>query len=107
MFGLLSLALLVGATTVTLTGSGASVFGSGAASAFGTAAMVRIGLVLGAIWLAWDSLQRPARWFPPGIAVAGIVGIVVIAAQPRLALAVIPLIGVLIFVGSIARAFRR
>lgn len=92
---------------ITLTGTGTTIFGSGAASAFGTAAMVRIGLVLGSIWLAWDSLQRPARWFPPGIAVAGMVGIVIIAAQPRLALAVVPLIGVLVFAGSIARAFRR
>ncbi|WP_404305005.1 hypothetical protein [Neorhodopirellula lusitana] len=81
-------------------------FGSQSTRDFVIAAMTRIGLVLGAIWLAWDSMRRPASWFPPGLAMAGVVGIVVVAAQPKLILAVVPLLGGLAVLSSVLRAFR-
>lgn len=73
---------------------------------FASAAMLRIGLVLGMLWLAWPSLKRPARWLPPGIAMLVVLSLVVIAAQPRLILVVLPVAGGLISLGAVVRAFR-
>jgi hypothetical protein len=81
-------------------------FGDKSWSTFASAAMGRIGLVLGALWLAWPSLSRPAKWLPPGIAVACVLGLIVLAAQPRFVVFVLPAIGLLTFVASIARSFR-
>ncbi len=69
-------------------------------------AMGRIGMVMGALWLAWPSLAKPARWLPPGIAVACVLALCVLAAQPRLVVFVLPAIGVLTFVATIARGMR-
>lgn len=81
--------------------------GSQSTSDFIVSAMTRIGLVIGAIWLAWDSMRRPARWIPPGLAVAGVVGIVVVAAQPKLIFAIVPLLGGLAVFTSVVRVLRR
>lgn len=85
---------------------GEETLGSASTHAFVTAALLRVGLVLGALWLAWDSLKRPARWLPPGLAVAGVIGIVVVAAQPRLLLAIGPALGVLALLSGVMRIFR-
>lgn len=74
---------------------------------FASAAMLRIGLVLGMLWFAWPSLRRPASWVPPGIAVAVVVALIIVAAQPRLILFVLPVAGVLVTAGAFVRAFRR
>lgn len=58
-----------------------------------SAATGRIGLMMAALWLAWPSLKRPARWLPPGIAMAGVIGLAVVAARPTLILVVLPAIG--------------
>ncbi|EMI41045.1 hypothetical protein [Rhodopirellula sp. SWK7] len=81
--------------------------GSASTSQFTLAALTRIGLVLGAMWLAWDSLRKPARWLPPGLAVIGVVGIVMVAAQPKLIIAILPMFGVITVLTSVLRAFRR
>ena len=81
-------------------------FGTDGTARFVASATGRVGLVMGALWLAWPSLRRPAAWLPPGIAVGGVIGLAVIAAQPRLALVAIPAMGVLFTVASIVRAFR-
>ena len=83
-------------------------WGFGKTSGFSLAAdmMSRIGLLLGALWLAWPSLRRPAKWLPPGIAVACVVGLMVLAAQPRFIVFVLPALGVLTFLASIMRTFR-
>lgn len=88
-------------------GQGASIIGSQAAATFAIASMTRVGAVLAAIWLAWDSLRRPARWLPPGLAMIGVAAIIAIAVQPRLMLAVIPLMGVIGVVAVVVNAFRR
>jgi hypothetical protein len=67
----------------------------------------RIGLVLGALWLAWPSLQRPAQWLPPGFAVMGVLGLVLLAARPRMIIVVIPALGVLLALGTIIRIIKR
>ena len=67
----------------------------------------RIGIVMGALWLAWPSLKRPAQWLPAGFAVIGVIALIAIAAQPRLILPAIPIVGVLITLSAFARAFRR
>jgi hypothetical protein len=71
------------------------------------AASGRIGLVLGALWLAWPSLQRPSQWLPPGIAVACVVALVVLAAQPRLIVVAIPALGALLALAAVVRSIKR
>lgn len=53
----------------------------------------RVGLVMAALWLAWPSLKKPARWLPPGIAMAGVIGLAVLAVRPQLIFVVVPAIG--------------
>jgi hypothetical protein len=67
----------------------------------------RIGLVLGALWLAWPSLRRPAQWLPPGFAVMGVLALVFLAARPRMIIVVIPALGVLLALGTIIRIIKR
>ncbi|WP_246114379.1 hypothetical protein [Rubripirellula tenax] len=67
-------------------------FGSDGSARFLSAATGRVGLLMAALWLAWPSLKKPARWLPPGIAVAGVIGLAVIAVRPQLALVVFPAI---------------
>ena len=71
------------------------------------AATGRIGLVLGALWLAWPSLRRPAQWLPPGLAVMSVLALVVLAARPRLIIVVIPALGTLLALGTIIRLMKR
>ncbi len=81
-------------------------FGEGGSGTFATAAMGRIGLVLVALWLAWPSLRRPARWLPPGMAVAGVITLAVLAAQPKLMVVVIPAFFGLLTLATIVRVFK-
>ncbi|SRR6056297_437258 len=82
-------------------------WGQTSSSLFVSAACFRIGLVFAAIWLAWDSLRRPARWFPPAILAAGVAGLAIVAAQPRLILVLAPTFGLILTLGAVIRAFRR
>lgn len=96
----LAVGLLVGSAVPTR-------FSTDSSAEFASHAMLRIGLVLGALWLAWDSLRKPARWLPPGIAVMGVVGLIVVATHPRMVLFVIPAFGVLLSMAAIVRAFKK
>lgn len=71
------------------------------------AATGRIGLVLGALWLAWPTLRTPARWLPPGFAVMGVCLLAILAAQPRLIVVLLPAFGGLLVLASIVRSMRR
>ena len=71
------------------------------------AATGRIGLLLGALWLAWPSLRRPAKWLPPGVAVLGVVILAVLAAQPRLIVVAIPVFCGLLVLATVIRAIKR
>lgn len=74
---------------------------------FAADASIRIGLILGALWLAWPSLRRPASWLPPGAAVLGVIALAVVAARPRLIVVALPAVGLLISMAAIVRAVRR
>lgn len=74
---------------------------------FMAAACGRVGLVMGALWLAWPSLKRPANWLPASVPMIGVVALIVIAAQPRLIIPAIPLVGSLIAITAFAKAFRK
>ncbi len=100
-------ACLLCAVTAKLTGGLEYLSGSSSTSGFMIASLTRIGLVFGAIWLAWDSLKRPARWLPPGLAVLGVIAIILVAAQPKLIIAALPLFGVVAVATSVLRVFRR
>ena len=67
----------------------------------------RIGLVLAALWIAWPSLQRPIRWLPPSIAVAGVIALGVVAAQPRLVLVAVPALCTLLALTTFVRSMKR
>lgn len=99
---------LVLALSVSLLVVGGAIYvtADGDAAAFGANGMLRIGLVFGGLWLAWDSLRKPARWLPPGLAVLGVIGMAMVAAQPKMLIAVLPAFTVLLTVGSIVRAIR-
>ncbi|MCO8120286.1 hypothetical protein NHH03_00960 [Stieleria sp. TO1_6] len=82
-------------------------FMSGSSGQFAAAACGRIGIVMAALWLAWPSLKRPAKWLPASAPVIGVIALIVIAAQPRLILPAIPIVGGLITLSALARSFRR
>ncbi|OYP34610.1 hypothetical protein CGZ80_14180 [Rhodopirellula sp. MGV] len=74
---------------------------------FFSAAFGRVGLVLAALWLAWPSLKKPAKWLPASVPVIGVCAIIVIAAQPRLLIPAIPMVGALITLSTVISAFRK
>ena len=76
-------------------------------SQFASNSVLRIGIVLIALWLALPTLRKPLAWLPPGIVAACLVGIGVIAAQPRLIVVLAPAAGILLAVAGFARFFRR
>ena len=82
-------------------------FLTGSTGKFMAAACGRIGLVMGALWLAWPSLKRPAKWLPASAPVIGVIAIIAIAAQPRLIIPAIPIVAGLITLSAFAKAFRR
>lgn len=73
---------------------------------FAAASAFRIGVVMFALWLALPSLRKPAQWLPPGMAILCVVGIMVVAAHPRLIAVVAPAAGVLLTLGWFVRAMR-
>ena len=81
-------------------------FSAGSTGKFVAAACGRIGLVMGALWLAWPSLKRPAKWLPASVPVIGVIALVAIAAQPRLIIPAIPIVGGLITLSALVKAFR-
>ncbi len=80
--------------------------GGDSSLAFASTSMLRIGLVFGMLWIAWPSLRRPTQWLAPGMAMIIVVTLVVIAANPRLALVAVPAAGTLVTIGAVIRMFR-
>ncbi len=77
-----------------------------ASGGYGAASLIRISLILAAAWLAWPSLKRPASWLPPGIAAITLIAIGACAVQPKLAIALVPIVGGLITFAGFLRFFR-
>jgi hypothetical protein len=82
-------------------------YGQAGSAKFVAAASGRIGLVLAALWLAWPSLRRPARWLPPGFAVMGVVVLAMLAAQPRLIVVAVPAMAALLALATVIRSLKR
>jgi hypothetical protein len=99
--------ILVSAITLLIGSVAAWWYGEGGSGSFAAAAMGRIGLVLAALWLAWPSLRRPASWLPPGMAVAGVLMLAVLAAQPRLVVVAIPAFIGLLTLAAVVRSVKR
>jgi hypothetical protein len=62
---------------------------------------------MAALWLAWPSLRRPAKWLPPGLLAIVLVAVGACAVQPRLVFVLVPLVGGLITFAGFIRFFRR
>jgi hypothetical protein len=81
-------------------------YGPDGSAKFLAASSGRIGLVMGALWLAWPSLRRPAQWLPPGFAILGVLALVVLAANPRLVVVAIPALGALLALATVIRVIK-
>lgn len=68
--------------------------------------LARLAVVLGAVWLAWPVVRKPAMWFPPGILMVSLAVLAVCVVQPRSAIALVPLLGGLLAFSAIVRLFR-
>ena len=81
------------------------------AQRFGTspfnAALLRVGFVLLACWIAYPVLRRPAAWLPAGATTVGVLLIGAVVFQPKLLVVLIPMFGTLLGVGALVRSFRR
>ena len=80
--------------------------GASGSAKFAAAAAGRIALVMAALCVAWPSLQRPARWLPPGFALALVVALGILAARPRLIVVAIPSLGVLLALATMIRILK-
>jgi hypothetical protein len=100
MLGLLAIAMLVGGVAIYLAGVVAASF----ASLSGP--LLRAGLVLGALWLAWPQLGRIITRLPQWLAVAAAAILFVGIIRPRFLFVIIPLALLLWFLGPVlARRF--
>jgi len=69
--------------------------------------LLRIGIVMLALWLALPTLKQPLLWLPPGVAGLCLVMIGVLAAQPKLIVVILPALLVLISMRWVFRLLRR
>jgi hypothetical protein len=79
---------------------------SGGGSQFAGNSVLRIGIVLVALWLALPTLKKPLQWLPPGILVVCLVGVGALAAQPKLIFVIAPAAGGLLAVAGVVRFLR-
>jgi len=68
-------------------------------------AFVRIGVVLGAFWLALPSQRWDAAWknIPPSVSFGLLGMIVLLAARPKIVIAVLPAVVLIVAVGLLVR----
>lgn len=99
--GLLAVVLLVAWAYLKVTGR------DGGSTKFLVGSLGRIGLLLAALCLAWTSLKRPVSWLPPGIAGLLLLGLMVLAARPRLVGVVLPAITLLTTLGFVVRILKK
>ncbi len=71
------------------------------------AAVIRVGMILLAVWIAFPLLSRPATWLPPGSMAVALILIGATVTQPKLLIVLIPLFSALLGVGAAIRYFRR
>jgi hypothetical protein len=80
---------------------------SGQSTEFLNGPLGRIGIFLAVVFIAWPSLRRPMSWLPPGIAGIILIGMMVLAARPRLVAVVLPAIAILTTAGFVVRIFKK
>lgn len=68
--------------------------------------LTRLTLVMGALWLAWPAVRRPAMWLPSGMLAVVFIAFAVCIVQPRLAIALIPAVSLLIGFSAFLRFIR-
>jgi hypothetical protein len=100
------LVLVIAVACAVIWGWSTFLHGQSGSAKFVAAASGRIALVMMALWLAWSSLQRPARWLPPGFAMMLIVTMAILAARPRLIIVAIPALGVLLALATVVRVLK-
>ena len=94
LLGLIALGLL-------LLGGAITFGGRATGNALGFAGgCVRVGLVLGALWLAMPQLQSFFAKTPRWLLTASAIGLIVVVVKPLLALVVVPVLGLLWFLGG-------
>jgi hypothetical protein len=81
VLGILAIVFVVGGVSVYTFGLIKESYAIGAGA-------IRIGLVLGAFWLAWPQLVRIPWWFVQ----IGLAGTLVVAVRPKAALLVLPIL---------------
>lgn len=91
--GLIALALFIGGAIFAVGWSTPA----GAKSASGS--MIKIGLVLGALWLAWPQVDRFLAKTPAWLMVTSLISLVLIVIRPITALLILPCLGLLWFFG--------
>jgi len=64
------------------------------------AGCIRVGIVLGALWLALPQIMRSLSRTPKWLLVASIIGIVACAVKPLLLIVALPMLGLLWLLGS-------
>ena len=70
------------------------------------AALLRVGFVLLACWIAYPIIRRPASWLPPGATAVGVILIGATVFNPKLLIVLIPLFSALLGFGAFVRFFR-
>jgi hypothetical protein len=90
LLGILALACFVGGVVMLLAGRGGEVAG----------ALIKVGSVLGALWLALPSITGILSRTPKWVLTAAVIGIIVCVVRPQLLLIVVPLLLGLWFLSS-------
>ena len=70
------------------------------------AAILRVGFVLFACWIAYPIVRRPMAWLPPGATAFAVIFIGATVFNPKLLIVLIPLFSALLAFGAFVRFFR-
>ncbi|QDV67603.1 hypothetical protein Poly24_13040 [Rosistilla carotiformis] len=98
--------LLVAAVSLLLWGGFREAFSDRLGQSVSNAALLRVGFVLLACWVALPVIRRPAAWLPPGATAVVVILIGAAVFQPKLLLVLIPLFSSLLALGAFIRFFR-
>lgn len=90
LLGILALICFLSGVVMLLAGHGGEVAGG----------LIRVGLVLGALWLALPSITGILTRTPKWVLTAAVIGIVICVVRPQLLLLVVPLLLALWFLSS-------
>lgn len=101
LIGILSLAALLGAGAARWWGNG------DAQTTFVSSISLRLGIMLGTIWLAYPQLQSLAAHVSPTGLLLTVAGLLIVVIRPRAALWIVPLLVVVGVLGWLRRFLKR